>query len=420
MKNFSNRIIFIRLLPFLMILLLSGTICANADTVEEYMIYKGRSEIEFDSSMGPAYTINYADKTILSCSSEGAVIRKCTIADNMLTLVLYSDELPENTTYVFDLSRPVGKTLTDDKIEYYKVNASGSTIEFDSEQGPLYQINYQTKEILSCSSEGAVIKKCSVTGNKLTLILYSDEYPQDYTYTFDLSETSASKDKIDYYRVYPYASVIEFDTAAGPYYRINYKKKKILLCTSGNASIKKITLTGNKLKLTLHSDELSSNTSYTFILTKNNIKKGKLPVQIKARSFIGTNGLTYGLVNGEAVLIEVDKRNTKKVTIPAYVKWDKWKIPVTGIAPNAFSGMQNLTTVTIGKNVKAIGKQAFLNCKKLKTITINTKNLTAKNVMKNAFRGIHSKAIVTCPKGKVKAYRNILPAKGMPSTVQFK
>ena len=80
--------------------------------------------------------------------------------------------------------------------------------------------------------------------------------------------------------------------------------------------------------------------------------------------------------------------------------------------------MKKLTELTIGSNVKTIGSHAFDGCKKLKKITISTKSL--KTVGDNAFSGIHKKAVVLCPKAKVKLYRSLLLAAGLPKTASVK
>ena len=82
--------------------------------------------------------------------------------------------------------------------------------------------------------------------------------------------------------------------------------------------------------------------------------------------------------------------------------------------------MTKLTTLTIGKNVKTIGKNAFSGCKKLKTITLKTSLLTAKTVGANAFKNIYKKATFKCPKKKVSEYKKLLIKKGAPKTCKFK
>ena len=84
---------------------------------------------------------------------------------------------------------------------------------------------------------------------------------------------------------------------------------------------------------------------------------------------------------------------------------------VTAVSDGACQNCSKLKSLTIGKNVKSIGKNAFYGCSKLKKITINTKQLKAKKVGVNAFTGV-KKATFYCPKGKSSSYRKILTGKG--------
>lgn len=97
---------------------------------------------------------------------------------------------------------------------------------------------------------------------------------------------------------------------------------------------------------------------------------------------------------------------------------------VTTIGANAFYKCVALTKITIPSKVKKIGKSAFYGCKKLKTITIKTNKLTAKNVGKNAFKGVGSKyykkVVVRVPKKKLKSYKTMLKKKGLSTKVKVK
>ena len=138
------------------------------------------------------------------------------------------------------------------------------------------------------------------------------------------------------------------------------------------------------------------------------------------------------------------KKNAKgTITIPAAVTIDNVSYKVTSIADNAFKNNRkitkivigsgivsigknafakctNVTSITIGKNVTKIGKNAFTGCKKLKTITIKSKKLTSKSITKGAFNGISKKTVVKVPKSKYKAYKKLLPAKGLGKDVKIR
>ncbi len=82
---------------------------------------------------------------------------------------------------------------------------------------------------------------------------------------------------------------------------------------------------------------------------------------------------------------------------------------VTTIGDGAFQGCSKLTKVTIPAKVTKIGKKVFYNCKKLKTITIKTSSL--KSVGKSAFKKIAKKASIKVPKKKLTAYKKLLKGK---------
>ena len=89
---------------------------------------------------------------------------------------------------------------------------------------------------------------------------------------------------------------------------------------------------------------------------------------------------------------------------PDTVTYKGRKYKVTEIAAKAFYKNKKLTKVTIGKNVRTIGKSAFEGCAKLKDITIRTTKLTKAGIGKNSFKCIVKKAVIKCPKKKLEDY----------------
>ncbi len=90
------------------------------------------------------------------------------------------------------------------------------------------------------------------------------------------------------------------------------------------------------------------------------------------------------------------------------------------IGDSAFKDCKALPKITLCAKVKNIGKNAFQGCQKLQNITLQTKLLTDKTVGANAFKGIHSKPTVRCPKGMANKYKKLLLKKGMPKKAIFK
>ncbi len=93
----------------------------------------------------------------------------------------------------------------------------------------------------------------------------------------------------------------------------------------------------------------------------------------------------YKVTSKTAVTYNKTSVSGTTAKVPATVTINGKSYKVTKIAANAFKGKKKLTKVTIGKNVTTIGKKAFLNCTKLKTVTFKTTKL--KSIGAQAFKG---------------------------------
>ena len=122
-----------------------------------------------------------------------------------------------------------------------------------------------------------------------------------------------------------------------------------------------------------------------------------------------------GKAKGEAEVVGVLKKKTRKVKIPETVKAGMYSYRVTSIGEKAFYNNKSLKSVVVGKNVRTIKSKAFYNNKALKSIRFNRKKQT--KVGKLALKNIHKKAVIKVPAGRVKAYRKWLKGKGQKSTV---
>lgn len=93
---------------------------------------------------------------------------------------------------------------------------------------------------------------------------------------------------------------------------------------------------------------------------------------------------------------------------------------VTEIGANAFKGCSSLTSISVPSKTTKIGPNAFGGCKKLKTITIKSTKLTAKTVSKNAFKGLAKTTTIKVPKKKLSAYKKLFKQKGLSTKVKVK
>ena len=142
----------------------------------------------------------------------------------------------------------------------------------------------------------------------------------------------------------------------------------------------------------------------------------------KGKTLKDSKGATYKVtgakVKNPTVTYVKPKKNVKKVSIPATITVKGVKYQVTAVSKDAFKNNKKVTQVTIDKNVKNIGKNAFYGCKNLKKVIIKTTKLTKKTVGKNAFKGIHKKATIKVPKKKLDAYKKILKDAGISKSVK--
>ena len=104
--------------------------------------------------------------------------------------------------------------------------------------------------------------------------------------------------------------------------------------------------------------------------------------------------------------------------IPDTIKVQGKTYKVIEIAANACANNMLLTTLTVGKNVKAISANAFSGCANLRKITF--KGAALGKVKANAFTGTKDNAVVTCPKAKLARYTKLLQKAGLSQTARFK
>lgn len=177
------------------------------------------------------------------------------------------------------------------------------------------------------------------------------------------------------------------------------------------------------IKVKLGKKTLKQGTDYS-VSYKNNKNIGKATVTIKGKGkYEGSikktfqitvaKGKTYTAGNFKYKMTNASTNGKGTVTLAATTKSKSDK---------KFTSCKIADTVKIGGKtfkVTAIGDDAFKGYKKLKTITIESKNL--KSVGKDAVKNIHKKATIKVPKDKVKAYKKLFNKKtGFTSKMKIK
>ena len=119
-----------------------------------------------------------------------------------------------------------------------------------------------------------------------------------------------------------------------------------------------------------------------------------------------------------AKLIDAAEPNIKTLTVEDTVEQNGKTYKVTAIAEGAMREQRKLTQVTIGKNVTAIGKDAFRSCVKLASVTFAGKKVT--KIGANAFTNIQKKAKFYLPEKVFDTYRKLIKAAGAPEKCKYK
>ncbi len=135
--------------------------------------------MDLDSDKGPYYIINTDTMEVVDCTSTGAKVVSYKKSGSTLTITLYSDEYPVNSTYVINMDSSTTDEVTTQSIE-------NNILKFSSEKGPDYEIDLNTMKLISCSDKTGRIVEYSKDGDTLTLVVYSGKLPVDMTYTFSL------------------------------------------------------------------------------------------------------------------------------------------------------------------------------------------------------------------------------------------
>lgn len=143
----------------------------------------------------------------------------------------------------------------------------------------------------------------------------------------------------------------------------------------------------------------------------NNEKK-----PVKIGSTVEKKSLVYKITSSSAVQLTKVRTSKKSVVIPDRITISGKKYTVTTIANNACSG-KKITKVTIGKNIQKIGRKAFADCKKLKTVIF--KSVKLKSVGKQAFYKTNQKVRVKLGRKVVKKYRKMLTKGKISSKAKY-
>lgn len=124
------------------------------------------------------------------------------------------------------------------------------------------------------------------------------------------------------------------------------------------------------------------------------------------------DGSLYQIVNKEkrTVRLIYGARRQKTLKIPSDISIGGKKFKVIKVDAGACAGCTDIRKVVLGKYITGVGKEAFKNCKNLKQVVIQGKEI--KEVGKNALKGTNKKLTIHSPAKMKKKYKGLWKNKG--------
>lgn len=197
---------------------------------------------------------------------------------------------------------------------------------------------------------------------------------------------------------------------------------------------------------TIKANLLGQTYSYNITVTGNNgtVKKDDNNNENNSASKLNkgdtfeADGIKYRVASKNTVELVSCSSSQASVLIPDTVSNSGTKYKVVKILDSAFSENKKLKSVSLGKNIKSIGKNAFKNCTSLESVEI-AKSVTSigkqafygckklanikflgikvKKIGSKAFKNINSKAIISVPSGSDTKYKKLLKSGGLSSKI---
>ena len=144
---------------------------------------------------------------------------------------------------------------------------------------------------------------------------------------------------------------------------------------------------------------------------------GKILIDPKTKDKFVVTNIGNDMKMPEVSFKKAGNSKKKTIAIASVITVGNVQYKVTGIASKALKGNKKVAAVKIPATVTVIGASAFENCKKLKNITVKSKQI--KNVGKNVFKGLSKNAKIRVPKAKIKAYQKIFVKSGLSERIRL-
>ncbi len=160
---------------------------------------------------------------------------------------------------------------------------------------------------------------------------------------------------------------------------------------SGCTALNRVTIAGQNVEIGEDAFDKVPDKAIFKITTKDKEANRKIALSLLAGTETVTDSrkYTYKLAvdeEAELLLVGIDNKEAKTVTVPNTVKFRGNAIPVTAIGDKAFMNNTVIKSVTVGKNVKSVENQAFEGCTSLGKVTVKNTGY----IMDRAFAGCTS------------------------------
>ncbi|MBR6404329.1 MAG: CotH kinase family protein [Eubacterium sp.] len=164
----------------------------------------------------------------------------------------------------------------------------------------------------------------------------------------------------------------------------------------------------DKKKDDTNTSEKNKKTKVEKLKKGTEFEKGNLKYEVTKAGKLKNGKVTGGKVR--VVGFSAKGVKAKTVTVKDTISYEGNTFKITEVCNKAFTGNDNITKVTIGKNVTRIGKCAFNECENLKKLVIKGKNVKFR---RKAFKGTNVNLKAYVPAAKLKTYKKRLSKVGL-------
>lgn len=230
------------------------TVEAREDVIDSASI-ENDGLLHWDSRFGPAYVINPSTGELISCSSTGGKVIDFSLNGKVVTVTVWSEELPENTTYVIDIdkiSQPdfdFWEGVPDDVVGV-ELDMNSRQLKFDTMHGYSQWIEIDTgKFVWPDYNEDDEVTYYNKTGNVITITIKNGIAPGERTYVFDITPYLQEYYAISNYDIYLQWNLFSFETRDGDAFSFELSTGKLTSASNPDITVSDFVFSGNTVKM---------------------------------------------------------------------------------------------------------------------------------------------------------------------------